>query len=510
MRVSILLTVFKRPLQLRISLSTLHQQKLGNLDYEIVVINDGQDDETESIVDEYTKKGLPVRYLFTGQRNNNGPIWRVPGFALNIAIKESSADIIVLTNADVFHLGNTISAVVSITENDPRALGTLKEVYDDNGTLIKYYKKNPITDKPQQIIDKIKAIPDHVRDKDPRADPRDPHFLAVRREHLLAIGGYDEDFTGYACEDTDLMDRLCNYGCYFAYTNTEVIHLHHGNKGDLRKNNLRAYNHNLKLLQSRQGQCIRNISREWGKQMADPIKSIVVCVDYDDFLSITLPQNKKHFSRTLIVTSEKDKATQQLAKEHGCECLITGAFYCDGANFNKGLAMEEGFDALGRNGWICVWDADIIMPENIEVSNRQNDCLYGPTRLILEDPATYNDKLDWSVLQSPTKPDQFSGYFQLFNGSFIPSPWYNTNSDHAGCCDSDFVHYRFPPEKRKRLPFDVLHLGPEGIPELSTRMGWNWCGRVTPRIDGKEIVSDCEQKIKEIKRLVHANPKKWS
>jgi len=234
------------------------------------------------------------------------------------------------------------------------------------------------------------------------------------------------------------------------------------------------------------------------------IKSIVVCVEYDDFLAITLPKNRNHFSETLVVTSLSDERTLKLAHNFNCSCLATNAFYTDGAHFNKGLAMEEGFDALGRDGWICVWDADIIMPQNIEVMNKKTDCLYSPGRHILEDPKAYphyQNESSWPELSVPTRANEFSGFFQLFHASAIEPPWYSTTSKHAGRCDSDFSH-KFPPEKRLRPDFNVLHLGPEGIPELGTRAGLNWCGRVTPFIDRREPLKDCKQKQETIEQVI--------
>ena len=266
MKTSILLTVFNRPTQLRLSLDTLLRQDLSSLDYEIVVINDGQEDSTKKVIKEYSNLGFPIHYLFTGHRNKSNLIWRVPGFAYNIALQQCTSDIIVLTNTDVLHLNNTLVDIVKATENDPYALGTLNEIYDDTGILIDYLTLQGLapTKKLDRIIKQIKQIPDFTRDRAPRADPRDPHLLAVRRKHLMDIGGYDEDFTGYACEDTDLMNRLRDYGCYYNYTHGEAIHLFHGVRTTKRIGKQKEYEHNLELLINRQGRCYRNVNKKWG------------------------------------------------------------------------------------------------------------------------------------------------------------------------------------------------------------------------------------------------------
>lgn len=214
------------------------------------------------------------------------------------------------------------------------------------------------------------------------------------------------------------------------------------------------------------------------------IKSITICVDYDDLLAVTLPRNKRHFDRTLVVTAPHDRATQLIAEREGCETYITDAFYRDGAAFNKGAAMEEGFDILGRDGWICIWDADIVMPESIIIPAPLRDCLYCPDRHVLANPSLYRDSLTRATLPVDTPACEFPGYFQLFHASAVDSPWYGTNWSHAGGCDSDFQS-KFAKDKLKRPPFKVLHLGPtvEADRDFSTRIGANWFGRTTKRID---------------------------
>lgn len=114
--------------------------------------------------------------------------------------------------------------------------------------------------------------------------------------------------------------------------------------------------------------------------------SITVCVNYSDILAITLQNNVKHFDRTVVITDSKDIKTQDLCQEYpNVDVYITDAFYANGAKFNKGLAMEQGLDYLGRDGWICIWDADIVMPDNLDLSQCKIGNLYSPHRRIRED-----------------------------------------------------------------------------------------------------------------------------
>jgi len=51
-----------------------------------------------------------------------------------------------------------------------------------------------------------------------------------------------------------------------------------------------------------------------GKFMERKIEGVTVCVDYADFLEVTLPQAMKAFDNVIVVTSKKDKETQKLAR----------------------------------------------------------------------------------------------------------------------------------------------------------------------------------------------------
>jgi len=221
------------------------------------------------------------------------------------------------------------------------------------------------------------------------------------------------------------------------------------------------------------------------------VKSLVVCVNYSDKLAITLPRNKRHFDRTLVVTSPDDTQTQELARAEGVDLYITDAFTRYGAYFNKGMAIEESLDELGRDGWICIWDADIVMPNTLNLQNPDPRSLHVPIRRTLADWKAFRpDGIDWSSLPSPTQPHEFDGYFQLFHGLAMGErPWYGIEWTHAGGCDSDF-QFKFDKHYRKRLPFEVLHLGSEGY----LRIG-NWAG-VTP--EGKEQM----RSIREARRRV--------
>ena len=217
------------------------------------------------------------------------------------------------------------------------------------------------------------------------------------------------------------------------------------------------------------------------------MRGIVICVDYDDLLAITLVSNMRFFSECLVVTHPRDERTKAVAAAvPGARVLETDAFYRDGAKFNKGAAMEEGFDALlgsnrGIDDWVLVWDADIQLPREMPLihGGLRPDTLYSANRLILEDPREWRPGFDWSRAKRTTE-STFAGFFQLFysndqtTGLRERRPWYDPGFAHAGGCDHYFQSL-WPVNRKQSLPINVLHLGPRDR---------NWYGRTTLRLDG--------------------------
>jgi hypothetical protein len=210
------------------------------------------------------------------------------------------------------------------------------------------------------------------------------------------------------------------------------------------------------------------------------MRGITVCVDYDDLLAITLPRNARHFSRVYVITTPDDARTLEVIKSvPNAIPVLTDAFYRHGAKFNKGLAMELGLDHMGRTGWICIFDADTIMPDDLKLPKLEVGCLYGMRRRILHDVKKWHPGMNWN--QCPVSADRvIAGYFQLFSAEDTrlrdTRPWYDVTFTHAGGCDGYFQS-RYKYDKKVWLDAQCLHLGPRDA---------NWFGRATDRLDGEQ------------------------
>lgn len=250
-KVSILISSFMRAHLLKWNLFSLARQEIG-LNFETIVLNDGVPDETEALCREYQDR-LNLKYVFTGQRNREEQlIYRVPAFALNIGARIASGDILIISCAEMFHINNTMSLLTAPLQYNTRLLTTAIGM-DDDGSFLQYVSTH------SGVYD-LRAY--HHRY--PRLNTKIPFLMAIHRDELLAVGGYDEDFTGFAYDDNDFIDRLQDNGCSLCLTQAKTIHLYHA-RHDIGLEQSPEYLYNQRLYLSRKGQIVRNIGRDWGK-----------------------------------------------------------------------------------------------------------------------------------------------------------------------------------------------------------------------------------------------------
>lgn len=199
------------------------------------------------------------------------------------------------------------------------------------------------------------------------------------------------------------------------------------------------------------------------------MKAIIVSVDYGPQLSVTLPYNRHHFDEVLVVSAARDSDTARVAAENDARLFLTDAFWDNGADFNKWKALEQGLDRLGRDGWICLIDADILWPRRAKLPSLEVGRLYGPRRLLCPVvPPPIPDESLWTIFGEHPCQD-FSGFTQVFHASdpVLPAPpWHEQDWRHAGGADTHFNRL-WARSKRTRLQWDVLHVGQPGV---------NWCG----------------------------------
>lgn len=232
------------------------------------------------------------------------------------------------------------------------------------------------------------------------------------------------------------------------------------------------------------------------------IECVTVCVNFCDYLKLTLPGQKHYFDNVIIVTDSEDKETQEYCEEENITCVITDVFY-EGtvtvtqetwlkfseehkkldkveeveipAVFNKARALNEGFKHLKFNEWVAVMDADTAVDNGafelvmLGLDSLSKEYLYGSKgRILIPDTFlpnweeniaqwSYSDLVKYLDINSPN----IDGYFQLFHYDAVKdwAEWYPNNCPSASLCDVIFHEKMKDKWGARRLPFMTFHLG---------------------------------------------------
>lgn len=251
LEVSILITSFCRPHLLKWNLYSLARQNIP-FSFETIVLNDGVPDLTAEICEQFANR-LHLKYVFTGYRNSeNSLIYRVPGFALNIGAKIARGQILIISCAEMFHINNTIEHLAAPVLMEPMFLATSIGMDDRDGSFLTEIEQN------QGCCNLFNFYHNY-----PLLNTTLPFLMALSKKEFSSIGGYDEDFIGFAYDDNDLMDRLLTKGCQLCLTQAQTIHLYH-ERHDIGKEQTPEYQLNAKLYRDRRGKIFRNEARDWG------------------------------------------------------------------------------------------------------------------------------------------------------------------------------------------------------------------------------------------------------
>ena len=199
--------------------------------------------------------------------------------------------------------------------------------------------------------------------------------------------------------------------------------------------------------------------------------SLVVSVNMDDFLKVSLERNRKMFKRYYVVTSPNDTKTISLCKDFDVDVIMYNDFWIKGAKFNKSGAIYHAQKILHEqfpDKWILLLDTDILLPFNFDYYKNENvlneldkSLLYCMLRVDACSPKLLNKKHFIKYRAHVT-----DGYFQMY---FDKTKYYAPFSETAAFCDLEF---RDLFSYYQQLLFFVTHIGEAGA---------HWNGRSCKR-----------------------------
>ena len=170
------------------------QSSLNQAVNEVIVIDDGSTDNTQSVVTQIESSRL--RYIF---QKNQGV-----SAARNHGIRAAKGQIIAFLDADDYFLPHKIEQPLAMFSASPE-LGLVQSGWqrvDETGHFI-------------AAVTPWKEAPELTLENWLTFKPVLPSALMVRREWLQKIGGFDPQLK--AAEDVDLVSRLALHGCPCAW-----------------------------------------------------------------------------------------------------------------------------------------------------------------------------------------------------------------------------------------------------------------------------------------------------
>lgn len=189
-----------------------------------MVVDNGSNDGTVDIVRSVCPDALIVQ-----MDQNLGY-----GRAMNLGFQSTTGEVVILSNADVVFLKDSIRSLTEYLEKNPTAaVGGPQQVYPDgrwqrsHGDLPGIWSgvKDAIGITTLQNGVRRTLWPRQVDRKPKRVPYLDGAVLAVRRTAFLEAGGFDEAFFFYS-EESDLCSRLANVGHDVVFLpSARVVHL---------------------------------------------------------------------------------------------------------------------------------------------------------------------------------------------------------------------------------------------------------------------------------------------
>lgn len=229
---------------------------------------------------------------------------------------------------------------------------------------------------------------------------------------------------------------------------------------------------------------------------------IIVSVNYNDYLVVSLSHNVNIFNNITVVTSTDDIMCQKICEKFKVNCVVTDVMYENGSKFNKGKAINKGIDSINKPDFILILDADIIVKNEIDLNKLSDSVLYTSDRWIFEEYKSYLNYLDSMDLESNAtfENNKGLGFFQLFNVNnkiLDKSVIYPETFDDASWSD---LIFRDKFTIRQNIDIPVFHLGPAYQ---------NWKGRVTSRFLTDSEIWETMNRFKEKITILYPPTINW-
>jgi GT2 family glycosyltransferase len=201
-RVSLIIPTYRRRAAVQRLLQALTRQTLSPEEYEVIVSIDGSRDGTREMVSQFP---APYKLRYTWQPNNGRAA------ACNAGIRLARGDLLILLDDDMEPSPGFVAAHLQAHPRGSRraVIGAAPIVFDQSSPPIVKYVASGFNYR----LERLAQSGSTIRFRDAYTGN-----FSIRREVLVEIGGFDEDFKVYGHEDYELAWRLLGAGVQLIYS----------------------------------------------------------------------------------------------------------------------------------------------------------------------------------------------------------------------------------------------------------------------------------------------------
>lgn len=260
------------------SLYSWSKQTLSKDDFEIIVVDDAERQSFEEIcIDNNLKYGINFQYIrFDKNKNKIIPKTFIPVLSNNIGIKQSRGEVIVITGPETLQNSKNLETSLTAISRKECLYGL---VFKADLASSKYIEEFWEDIKNSQLIE-ILQIPGAQAEclTRPPHPPAYAYFIAVKKQHAIDIGGFDEKFLNGLCgEDDDFANRMRMFGVIPTFEH-KILGLHQNHSSIDKKDNIhldrnigigkKLRDNNIKILQEnlKNKTIVVNKDYDWGNK----------------------------------------------------------------------------------------------------------------------------------------------------------------------------------------------------------------------------------------------------
>ncbi len=268
MKVSIVISAKNRAQLFSRSLALYSNQTMAPEDWELVLVDDASTEDLRGVLRAHGSK-LNWRYIRMDSHLNDFPVYWGPALSNNVGFRAARGEVVCVTGPEILLAENALEKGYEGAMKDQNVYGYIFHSSSRFVRMMDAMEKIP----PFATLDRLPG----ARHQDITRHTFYWFFCAVKREHIEAIGGCDEEFMRGICgDDDDFANRMRAHGVPSVHDYTLVgIHQDHTreDRGDpqrIRWNPVweKARHQNTKYLEEwpslRNQDPVANKSRDWG------------------------------------------------------------------------------------------------------------------------------------------------------------------------------------------------------------------------------------------------------